>query len=672
VDLKNNETMIALNNDLVELGEEAKRIISEIDEFKSKVSKYSAVEFTMNYSDINKEYAALKAKVKGLKQHQIDRYNARVLDVNRMISELKDIQGLSPEIMARINGLSLIAICGVSIKSWNETKYLKELDYEGLVKIIVSIAEIQKEVKLVEEKKEIISELDSDMRWIEWNLDQIDNSIANAKTYSDLEKLKERLSIISDRIVEFKVKLNNNKELLTSEELKQYEDRINDAQAYAAEINNKIDNYSIEKPVVSEYEVLNGKLNTLNGNVESLANLIEALHGKVTLDAIGSLENNLNTLVGRLEDIDREIEEKHNEGKLDENQYNELKKKVEAIRKKLEDTRTKLKEPEMIKDVDIFSYLNGQIDGLENALSELETQVESLEKPIKDKNTRKNIDKIIKRLEDEIKHLESILEKHKEDDPEKYEAAKARLEEINKRLDKVSKKYRSKCPLFVRAFKSAKDFFKKHKKIALIIAGLAAIALIHATVGPILIPAIMHGNIMIANTVPALRGFIKFTNGILGSMIGAVKDMNGIWTLANGVAINPSIASVSLLKGLAISGIGSAILLGPAIAGVVVAIKKLMEKMKTVDLKEKLKAEQEKLRKKVEHKKDKTGKKTKRSDKLALEELAKLVISFRKSGKTLDEFCEENGLSDEEKMIIQFLDAKSKEKENEETKGRGK
>lgn len=666
VDLRNNEAMIALNADLAELGEEVKGIISEIDEFKSYVSGFGAVEFTMNYNDINKQFASLKTKVKELKQHQIDRYNARVLDVNRMIDELKGIQGLTPEVMARINSLSNLSTCSISIRSWNETKYLQELDYEGLVKTIASIEEIQKEVKLVEEKKEIVSELDSDMGWIEWNLDGIDNSIASAKTFSDLENLKQRLSRMTNRITEFNVKLNNNKELLTPEELKQYEDRINDAQSYVAEINDKIDNYSLERPVVSEYEVLNGKLNTLNGEVVNLSNLIEALYGKVTLDAIQPLENNLNTLVGRLEDIDREIEEKHNEGKLDENQYNELKKKVEEITKVLEETRTKLKEPEMGKDVDVFAFLNGEIDGLEAAVAALEARVDSLEKPIKDKDTRKEIDKTIERLEKEAKNIAVMLEKHKEEDPEKYEAAKARLEEINKRLDKVGKNYRKKCPLMVRAYKSAKNFYKKHKKACLIIAGLAAIALIHATVGPVLIPAIMHGNIMIGSTVPSLGGFTAFVNNILGGLINA-QQLGSTWFLSNGVALTSSAVGLSgLLKGIAVAGLGTTAALAPMIAAIVAAIKKLSPKMKEKDLKTRIKEEQEKIKKKKDEKKKNPGKKkTKQADKMSVEELAKLLKEFRKSGKSLDEFCLENELSEEEKAIIQYLDEQSKK--NEET-----
>ena len=75
-----------------------------------------------------------------------------------------------------------------------------------------------------------------------------------------------------------------------------------------------------------------------------------------------------------------------------------------------------------VKDVDVFAFLNGEIDGLETAVDIMIRYVESLEKPIKDKNVRKKIDKELERLEKEYKTISDMLEKHKEDDPEKYEA----------------------------------------------------------------------------------------------------------------------------------------------------------------------------------------------------------------------------------------------------------
>ena len=185
----------------------------------------------------------------------------------------------------------------------------------------------------------------------------------------------------------------------------------------------------------------------------------------------------------------------------------------------------------------------------------------------------------------------------------------------------------------------------------LIIAGLASFALIGHQV---LIPAIMHGNLMIEATTPMLRGFTTFVNRVLGGLINA-KNIDGWWFLANGVRLNNSYAATSLLKGLAISGIGSATLVAP----VIVAIKKLVTKM---NLKQKFAEEYEKGKKKIkdissEYKKNSSRKQAKKKTKKYFEELLEKYYS---SNMTLDEFCDEYQITDSEKVLLEILDQEYK------------
>jgi hypothetical protein len=89
----------------------------------------------------------------------------------------------------------------------------------------------------------------------------------------------------------------------------------------------------------------------------------------------------------------------------------------------------------------------------------------------------------------------------------------------------------------------------------------------------------MHGHIMIGATSPALNGYASFVNRILGNAIHATMDRNGLWFLANGVMINPNVASTSLLKGIAISGIAATPGLTVIVAGLIKLIKALYGKM---------------------------------------------------------------------------------------------
>lgn len=510
---------------------------------------------------------------------------------------------------------------------------------------------------------------EKDMDAITNEITRIESEIKEGLDNDAINVLAQDMILLSDNISAFIVKLENNKDRIAEDlynhylgEINGIEARVNDAQANLADLIHGRGKDDGDEDKSNDYDELMKKLNILQLEVNNLDFMIESLYGLVLEGAVKKLEDQLNTLSTRLEDIEKDIEEKRAEGKLDDNQYNNLKNRVAVIRATIEKAQAKLKDPKMVKDVDVFAFLNGRIDGVEKALDSLEQQIDGLEKPIKDRKTRKSIDAIIKKLEEEIKDIGQQLEKYKEEDPEKYEATKERLNAAKDRLDKISKKYRAKCPLVVRIIKSAKDFYKKHKKLVLIAAGLAAIALIHATVGPILIPAIMHGNIMIGATAPALRGFVTFANNILGGMIGATQNIHGIWSLASGAIINPAVSATSLLKGLAISGIGNTLLITP----IIVAIKKLIEKMKKAELKKKLdedkekeqdkeKEEEEKKKKEKKKKeKDDSKKKNKRAAKDAMEYIAELCRDYQKSGKSIEEFCEERELSEQEKAVLEL------------------
>lgn len=668
-----------LHNELLELNDEIKGLVSEIDGFKKYVSEYTMVEFSMNYHEINETLDALKRKTKDLKRKQISMYNARVEYANKLIEELRGLEGLSEELQARIQMLVELEVCSVNIKQWNQ-KYFDKLDYMKLNQTLTAALEIKNEINRTNEdakKFVILMDLDSSMDYIEKAMYELENKINNNP--ENIEELVQELLIISSRMNEFEVKLNNTKELLTDEEYEMFNGRLSDMQMFAYELNEKL---SKEKDLETpNYDILRNKLNVLEIEINSFSDMTEALYGNILSNALDVFKNKQLTFEKRLSDLVEIIEKANADGLLELNQYEQLIKKTKALEEKLEHTRENIYSSDMAKNVDIFVYLNGSIDGLEEAINKLNKQIDSYGKDkITDKKVRKEIDKKIERLEKEIKYLEEKLEEQKDKETEKYESTKERLNNVKDKLDKLGKKYRYHCPLLVRGVKEAKNFYKKHKKICLIAAGLAAIALIHATVGPVLIPAIMHGNLMLEFASPALQGFANSVNNILGGLINANLGADGLWRLANGVIINPSIASTSLLKGLAISSIGSAASLAPIIAGVVIGVKNLSQKMKANELKEKLSVGSEKLKEtkekikekkekiinskeKISHKiKEKDSKKnTKQADRMSLDDLAKLLREYRKSGVSLEEFCQINGLSNNDRVIIECLDAKSKE-----------
>ena len=164
--------------------------------------------------------------------------------------------------------------------------------------------------------------------------------------------------------------------------------------------------------------------------------------------------------------------------------------------------------------------------------------------------------------------------------------------------DEINNDNYKKNPLLVKSIKDGKELYKKHKKLFLIGIGLSTIALIHATVGPIIIPAIMRGNIMIMSKLdPANKTALIAINKFLAKTINATEVTKSIqlasgefeeiklWYLANGTMLNPTSAASSLLKGIAMSSIGSAIIASPVVIVLIKSIRKLIEKMKSYDKK---------------------------------------------------------------------------------------
>ena len=194
---------------------------------------------------------------------------------------------------------------------------------------------------------------------------------------------------------------------------------------------------------------------------------------------------------------------------------------------------------------------------------------------------------------------------------------------------------------------------------------------------------------------------------VLGNVINA-QLVDGIWKMASGIRINPTVASTSLLKGIAISGIGSAAIVAPLVVGV----KNLVQKMNMATLKEKLKVGQDKLKegkdktvgvakdakkkvtdkvieKKVEVKSSVEQTKEKVKEKVAvpkgkavqLVENAKskykleqhrrnLIKKFNDSGMSLEEFAKENKLSKEEIGLLMYYEVYDFENENTEKEGK--
>ena len=295
---------------------------------------------------------------------------------------------------------------------------------------------------------------------------------------------------------------------------------------------------------------------------------------------------------------------------------------------------------------DIFT-LNDRIDKLENAINNLYNEIENKEIII-DKENRKKIDLIIDRCEKELELCEKTLLLHKKDKVDDYSTVELRIDKVQDRLTDTSIMYRSKCPLLVKRIKSAKEVYKKNDKLPLIALGISSLSLIDFVVGPVIIPGVMCGNMKLANRYPKFNKVIKGVNKVLARVIDAKEYENG-YKLRTGVELNEDVASVSVLKSIAIHE-GREL-----IVPLIYNAKSLFEKMRLAQLKENIAKGVNNTSNKIQ-----TGAKNIKESvadnikiKDTLTEISKMFKEFQQSKLSMDEFCKHNSISADDRIMLE-------------------
>lgn len=671
-----------LDSEVKALAAECDELVSAMDEFKLN---YSEESLSTNYKEVTGALRKIKDTLRNIKRTQVHQYNIKVDATNKIIEELRNLNDLnSNELLDQLPELNKYD----EKISWNipVSSYMSIVDYSKLLEVNRKILEIKNNVSAVGREDSVVTtgefnndlvieKLESDIKQIEGKIEGIETEVNVVISDDDKNRLRESINLVTEYLNSFFATLENNKDKLPQEKYDELVDRYNNACEDLMDLNNKLNDtkvISVTEKNDKVYNELMYRAKSIAGSLDNLDILVHSLFGKT---GVSVKEKYLELLHGHYEaDLDcleKLVEEKYNvePKEIDNNQYDNLKNEISRLKELINNIDGKLREPGMVNDVSVNSVLNDELDSLNKEISDLRNEINVIDGKLKH-DDRKKYNLKVKQLENRLDKV-SIYVKE-----EKDAGLINKYNEVKDNFNGLIKDYSKKCPLGIINKRSAKNFYKKHKKIILISAGLAALVLVSS---PVLIPAVMHGNIMLGFCNPALRGFVKFSNNILGSMIGASKEVvkaGTIWRLANGTILNPTSAATSLLKGVALSGTGHIALASPLLVPVtyslVTGIKKLTEKMKTKDLKQRLMEEKDKLKEKMIAEKDKVVKKVKdksssdknkvrRADKDALAEMTELLAQFRKSGMTLEEFADEYGLDEEEVIIIRGLDNLSKE-----------
>ena len=643
-----NDEIVRVTEVLGEVNEKIKNVILDEEHKKTVLEKFEN----------------LKTECVALKNKHVALYNEKVKFINQRINELTTgitDANLSDDIKNELAKLSTIEECKTFINGdWQQTEYLKTLDYDKLDEMYKSVTDIEKKLKISSNEP---LELWSRWNYINETLEEIKKEVKEGMSATEINELLNKCISSFEKIVDLDIIHELKRDDLSKEIFAKYSDKISKLnESYKKLETDLLERKNKVDANTSDYEKVNNQIEQLSSKFEIISRKANEYRGKCTEKVIAVFNNNLNELQEELESIKTQIDEYKKNGTLDPKQIENLEKKIEELSNKHDNAKSAVNlNPFMLKGVDDFAYFSSKLDDLDLLLTQLYERIFSLESPVKDKNIRKEINEILKAREKEIRNYDkNLLKFYKDTEPEKYKKLKEKLDGINVKFDKTCKMWNGKHPLkVVGVVKDAGRFFKKHPKLTLIMAGLAAVALIHATVGPVIIPAIMHGNIMIGSSTPALRGIVKFINRILGGVIGAHRTSEGLWILASGAAINPALGTSSLLKGLAISGVGTTALgisTTALVAPIILEIKKLIEKMKKGELKQRLE-KQNKEEKEKKRKEDKEKKKKEKEEKNSKKEFDKLLEKYLDQARTdadmtFDDFCKKNNLTEEQRQQL--------------------
>lgn len=635
--------------------------IKELKEYKDNINLDDN-----NRRYVNKKFDELKRELVVLKNKHIQRYNSKVDYINDKVKLLttklhRDV--LSSNVNNLIDKLSLIDKCDVYIDGkWDQNAYLDDLDYFKLNELYSDVSEIERILKI---KNNEPIELFGEWNYINKNIKSIEKLLKNDElSLVEVNHNLGKCNTLLERVVDLELKLESMRDILSKEMFGIYNEKkivklrndIKHIEGLLLDKKNSLVNKS------SYYTEIVSELNQINFEYDMLNRKLLEYSGKLTSESIGVFNNMLDKLTKKLDVIRDKIKEYEKKGMLNKEQVDNIYNKLVVIADKHTNIDKIVNyEPEVLKnEEEIVKNKDNKYTKFIKLLDELEYKISKLDDKVKDKNVRKDMSLFIKKCDNYLDGFDHLLSYYnKTNRASKYENTKIEVEQLKNRYKKLLDKYHNKCPLRVKVVRDVKDVYKKHPKIGLISAGISSLALLFSTYS--VIPAIMHGNTLVASSIPALKGMMNVFNKILGGVIGAKSTIYGGWKLANGVLLNASSATTALLKSLAGVSVSAVSLISPMfIPELISKIRLLVDKIKKYQLKEKLKDGYDKGITIVKDKKNERKLKSYYND------LYSEYCNY--TDMSLDEYCVKYKLNDDEKKILELmenLDKLKKEKDNE-------
>ena len=599
----------------------------------------------------------IKDMIANLKSLMINNYNARLYYIRQIRDEALNEVSSDVELTARIRDINIpdnVNSNGINYRTNISKRVGTFIDSEAILNNIFGIQQEYNEKvhKLEEEKRQeedrknnIRLSIISDIATFEDIVNDFENGV---KTSLLMSEIRDEYNRITDfgKVAMKKVNDAKNEGILNETEWNNYYHKLaaDDDRLYRIKNSIPMNMDDIHDKKISEYKKLKYDLYMLDGEILNYIDTVMGMFDEDDADLEMFIEDYMD-MFKSLEEIKRDVEKKYKEKIIDKQLYDNLINYYSKCIGHLDELGNKIKKIDD-KKIDEIVVKELKIDSSKN-ISALEKMVKHFEDLINndfwDAWKRKRIDDLFKYYDNKVQEVYGMINVNDEKNAElisRLDVLKAKLDQLhnheniikyqNTKIDnlKISETNKKNFSEFkVKAVKSAKDFYKKHKDVPLNVLGLIKLSFKHPTI----VPALVHG--MIVEKLPVRDKLIEMFPDKFR------KDGDKVY-MANEMEVNSKTAVSSMLKAIADSDVSNPKIVTNMVQGVrnvIGKVKKMTEKVN-----ENLKAVF-----------------TNEESNEYSDYIRKLASQYLLTDMDLEEFCNKNNISKEDKYNLgSFIDEK--------------
>ena len=599
----------------------------------------------------------IKDMIANLKSLMINNYNARLYYIRQIRDEALNEVSSDVELTARIRDINIpdnVNSNGINYRTNISKRVGTFIDSEAILNNIFGIQQEYNEKvhKLEEEKRQeedrknnIRLSIISDIATFEDIVNDFENGV---KTSLLMSEIRDEYNRITDfgKVAMKKVNDAKNEGILNETEWNNYYHKLaaDDDRLYRIKNSIPMNMDDIHDKKISEYKKLKYDLYMLDGEILNYIDTVMGMFDEDDADLEMFIEDYMD-MFKSLEEIKRDVEKKYKEKIIDKQLYDNLINYYSKCIGHLDELGNKIKKIDD-KKIDEIVVKELKIDSSKN-ISALEKMVKHFEDLINndfwDAWKRKRIDDLFKYYDNKVQEVYGMINVNDEKNAElisRLDVLKAKLDQLhnheniikyqNTKIDnlKISETNKKNFSEFkVKAVKSAKDFYEKHKDVPLNVLGLIKLSFKHPTI----VPALVHG--MIVEKLPVRDKLIEMFPDKFR------KDGDKVY-MANEMEVNSKTAVSSMLKAIADSDVSNPKIVTNMVQGVRNVIGKA--KKMTEKVNENLKAVF-----------------TNEESNEYSDYIRKLASQYLLTDMDLEEFCNKNNISKEDKYNLgSFIDEK--------------